>query len=192
MAKQSKLIEDAPDEKSPRTMREIEDWIEAAPEEWRDPLRYFTANGLSKRDAMIAAWWSLGKDARKAGKFDTQQKLAAWLGISRARLSTLEGRKHGEPRRDLREWGQLARVRRMNEFGPDVDLALVGQLTEGEASAAHYALYYKITGLLTDETKLHLVGVADGPVEYADVSEAEINAIRQAMAEQAEVGSTPG
>jgi len=177
MARQQTLLDDAPEEHSPRTLREIEEWIESAPEEWRDPLRWLIANGLNKRDALIAAWWSLGKDGRKAGKLDTLQKLATWLGISRARLATLENRRHGEPPRDLRTWGQQARVRKLNEFGPDVDRALTAQLMGGEASAAHFQLYYKITGVVVDESKLHLVGADDGPVSITradDLSDDEL------------------
>lgn len=181
MTRQAKLFDEPSRLLERKTIKELEEWLESAPIEWRDRLRYFCALGVPKDKAFVPAWWSLGKEARRAGKLSTLSSLANWLGVSRETLDNWEKQKYGDPPTSLREMGREARIRRMDEFGPDVDAALVEQLEGGAASAAHFKLYYDIIGLTTPgEGTLHLVGAGRGPVAIKraeELSDDELAAI---------------
>jgi len=180
MTRQGKLFDETGKLLERKTLTELDEWLKSAPVEWRDRLRYFVACGVPKDKAFIPAWWSLPKDARKAGNLGTLSALADWLGVSRETLDKWENQEYGEPPISLRDMGRQARIRRMDEFGPDVDMALIQQLEGGEASAGHYKLYYDIVSITRDEHTLHLVGAGDGPIEVKradELSDDELAAI---------------
>jgi len=165
MTRQGKLFDETGKLLERKTLTELDEWLKSAPVEWRDRLRYFIACGVPRDKAFIPAWWSLPKDARKAGNLGTLSALADWLGVSRETLDKWENQKWGDPPISLRDMGRQARIRRMDEFGPDVDMALISQLEGGDASAGHFKLYYDIVSITRDEHTLHLVGLGNGPVE---------------------------
>jgi DNA-binding XRE family transcriptional regulator len=180
MTRQGKLFDETGRLLERKTLTEIDEWLRSAPAEWRDRLRYFIACGVPKDKAFIPAWWSLPKDARKAGHLGTLSDLANWLGVSRETLDKWENQKYGDPPATLRDLGKFARIRRMSELGPDVDMALIAQLESGDASAGHFKLYYDITSITQNESILHMVGVGDGPIQIRradELSDDELAAI---------------
>jgi DNA-binding XRE family transcriptional regulator len=134
---------------------------------------------------MLAVWLSVASYDR--GEVKTRADLADLMSVSR---QTTYG---WEAKQPVREWAELLRLRRMRgSHLAEVDERTYVKAIGEESSASDRKLYYQRAGVWEDEQRLHLVGAEDGPVEYADVNDGELEAIRQALITQAKGGGEEG
>jgi len=166
---------------------ELVQWMreEAAPA-WLDGYLFLKARGVRYRDAMLAVWLSLRTDDR--GEVRTRGDFARLMGVARATTYGWEGR-----RPEIRQWAELLQVMRMRGMRlAEVDERTYWAAVDEEGSATDRKLYYQRAGVWEDMQRLRVVGDGDGPVQYVDVTNEEIEAIRRALAEEAAGGGTEG
>jgi len=169
----------------PVNVEALEQWMEAEASAWLDGYRFLRAQGVRHRYALLAVWLSVSGDDR--GDIKTRGDLADLMAVSRA---TTYG---WEAKQPVQKWAELLRLRRMcGARLAEVDERTYGKAIDEESSASDRKLYYQRAGVWEDERRLHLVGAEEGPVAYTDVSDGEIEAIRQALIAQAEGGGEEG
>jgi hypothetical protein len=179
MGAQDKLFDEAKEAREPKQDVEIEQWLDTAPPAWRDNFLFLRANGISVTDALLIAWMALDRKSRKMARLETREHLADFLGVSRPVTYQWEER-HRYNEKSMRYWADVLRVRAVAERLGDVDGNLYRLSVRAETNANMIALYYKRAGILVDESKLHLVGAQDGPVEIKradELSDDELAAI---------------
>lgn len=159
-----------------KLLAEIEEWLkENAPAPWLEGYLFLRGQGVRYRDAMLATWLSLSRDDR--GGVPTRNDFANVMGVVRATTYQWESR-----RPEIRQWAELLQVLRLRGSR----LAQVDERTYEAAaaeggSAADRKLYYQRAGVWEEEQRLHLVGAEEGPMEYVDVGDEELEAIRRAL-----------
>lgn len=138
----------------------IEKWIEEnAPEAWRDGYLMLRANGVRPNDAMLAVWLSCAIDDR--GDLRSRDDFARFMGVCRAVTYQWEAR-----RPEIRRWSELLQVMRMRGARlAQVDVATFEAAVGEKGTAADRKLYYQRAGVWEDESRVHLVGDEDGPVD---------------------------
>lgn len=182
VANQTQLFGIGPERK---TVGELRAWLEVhASAPWLEGYLFLRAQGVRHRDAMLATWLSLATDDR--GDIPTREAFAELMGVSRAATYTWESR-----RPEIRVWAEKLQVLRLRGSRlAEVDERTYEAAAGADGSAADRKLYYQRAGVWEDVERLRLVGAEDGPVEYVDVTEAELEAIRHAL--KGEGGGTEG
>lgn len=169
------------------TLTALEEWLrDEAPPAWMEGYLLLRAQSVRYRDAMLATWLSLSTDDR--GDVRTREDLANLMGVARATTYQWEGRRPA-----IRDYAEMLRVMRLRGAKlAEVDQRSYNAAVAIESSASDRKLYYQRAGVWDDESTLHVVGKDDRPVEYTNVTGEELEAIRQALAQEAARGSQAG
>jgi len=167
-----------------RTVKQTEAWLfgEGVPAAWGEGYLALRAKHVAHYDAMLAVWLSLARDDR--GAVRTREDFARLMGVSRQTTYDWEARR--PEIRVYAEWLQVLRLR--GSRLAEVDERTYAAALEG--THQDRVLYYKRAGVWEEAQRVHLVGEGEGPVEYVDVSQEELDAIRDAL--QAKSGSAEG
>jgi len=167
------------------TLSMLETWLhEEAPPTWLEGYLFLRAKGVRYRDAMLATWLSLGTDDR--GAVPTRQDFARLMGVARATTYDWESR-----RPEIRQWAELLQVMRLRGARlAEVDEAAYHAAVAADGTASDRKLYYQRAGVWEEEQRVHLMGESDGPVQVEEVTDGELDAIREALIEATSGGST--
>jgi hypothetical protein len=184
------ISDTVPETESPikKSRQDLEAWIDALPDKskaaWVEGYLYLrTVHGASPHDAMLAVWMSVASYDR--GDLKSRDDFSAFIGVSRAVTYQWERR-----RPQIREWVEELQFMRLHgarlaEVDERTYLAAIG--TDG--SASDRKLYYERANVLKAEGKLKLVGGdkedGDSPIEFVNVTDAELDEIRDALERQA-------
>lgn len=163
-------MNEAKDKREPKSDREIEQWLSAAPPAWRDNFLFLRANNIPVKDSLLVAWMALDRSSRKKAGLETREHLADFLGVSRPVTYQWEER-HVWEEKDLRYWADVLRIRHMAERLGDVDENLYRRAKNADTTANMIALYYKRAGLQLDERTLHVMGEGDQPIQFEDMKD---------------------
>lgn len=183
LSRQAKLLSEAKDLREEKSDTEIEQWMQSASPAWRDNFLFLQANGIKGKDAMLVTWMALDRSSRKKAGLETREALADFLGVSRPVTYQWEERHtfgDESQQHDMRYWADVLRIRHMAQRLGDVDENLYHCAKGRDTTAQMIHLYYKRAGVHIDESKLHLVGEGDGPVEIRraeDLSDDELASI---------------
>jgi hypothetical protein len=177
-------------------MRAAERWLEdQASEWWLEDYRVLRQQGWKWKDAFCITWLSLRKGDR--GTLPTVESLADWLGISRRWFYNRRAKFDGQPGPGQNLWDVTAEHLQLRRLRGS-RLAEVDQVTFEQAASAEKStardreLYYKRAGVWTDEKRVQVVGDGGGPVDFTDVSDEELEAIRAALQSDAVGGGETG
>ncbi len=177
-------------------VRGAESWLEAQESEWwLEDYRLLRQQGWKWKDAFCITWLSLRKGDR--GTLPTVESLADWLGISRRWFYNRRAKFDGQPGPGQNLWDVTAehlQLRRLRGSRlAEVDQVTFEQAASGEKSTARdRELYYKRAGVWTDEKRVQITGDGGGPVDFTDVSDEELEAIRAALQNDAAGGREAG
>lgn len=171
------------------TMRLAEQWLESQPAGWwLEDYRYLRGQGWKWKDAFAVVWLSLRKDDR--GKLPTVAAMADWLGVSRRWFYSRRSKFDGQPGPGQNLWDVMAEQLQLRRLRGS-RLAQVDEVTYDKAATPEIStardreLYYKRAGVWQEETRVQLVGDGGGPVDYVDVTDDELEAIRDALTKEA-------
>ena len=166
-------------------LRGAERWLEEqAADWWLADYRLLRSQGWKWKDAFCIVWVSLRKDDR--GKLPTIDALTDWLGVSRRWFYNRRGKFDNQPGPGQNLWELTAEHLQLRRLRGG-RLAEVDEVTYSKAShtqdstARDRELYYKRAGVWQDEQRIQLVGEGGGPIDYMDVTDEEIDAIREAL-----------
>lgn len=160
-----------------KTQQQVERWLGKARPAWREGYDYVMATkpGVQYYDALLAVWLSVGKDDR--GTLKTRDDFARFIGVSRAVTYQWQ-----ERRPEILEWArEIVELRFDNSKIAAVDGRVIQKATARRTTVSWVRLFYERAGLLKASFDLHHKGAEDGPVEYVDVTERELDAIRDAL-----------
>lgn len=158
---------------------------------WLEDYRYLRSQGWKWKDALCVVWLSLRKDDR--GDVGTVEALTDWLGVSRRWYYSRRGKFDGQPGPGQNLWDVMAeqlQIRRLR----GARLAEVDEVTYEKAvdrkgtTWRDRELYYKRAGALQEESRVQIVGDGGGPVDFVDVTDDELKAIRAALETEAAGG----
>lgn len=171
------------------TMVLAEQWMTQQPAQWWvEDYRYLRKHGWKWKDALAIVWMSLRRDDR--GILPTVDALADWLGMSRQWFYSRRAKFDGQPGPGQNLWDVLAEQLQLRRLRggrlADVDEVTYDVASNPEKSTARdRELYYKRAGVLQDERRVQIVGDGGGPVDYVDVTDDELKAIRSALESEA-------
>ncbi len=175
-----------------KSQAQVERWLTRARAAWREGYDYLIATkpGIAYYDALLAVWLSVGKDDR--GELKTRDDFARFIGVSRAVTYQWQ-----ERRPEIVEWArEIVELRFDSSKIATVDQRVIAKATSRRTTVAWVRLFFERAGLLKSSFDVHHKGAEDGPIEYVDVTERELNAIREALVRDAAQGtegsSSPG
>ena len=166
-----------------RSQEQVERWLIRSRPAWREGYDYLMATkaGIRYYDALLAVWLSVSKDDR--GTLETRDDFARFIGVSRAVTYQWQDR-----RPEILVWArELVEHRFDNSKIAAVDGRVIQKATARSTTVPWVRLFYERAGLLKASFNLHHMGAEDGPVEYVDVTDGELDAIRDALQREAEV-----
>ena len=169
------------------TLETWESWLdEHSPSPlWYEGYWLLRARGVRFRYAALAVWLSLRSDDR--GEIQTRSDFANLMGVGRR--TTYDW----EKRQPVRKWEEMLRLLRLRGSRlAEVDEQTYQAAISEKGGSSDRRLYYQRAGVLDELHTLQLVGADKGPVEYVDVTEGELEAIRQALVEEAARGGAAG
>ncbi len=169
------------------TVAALEAWLDdGAPSPmWKAGYDFLRARGVRHRYAALAVWLSLSRDDR--GEIKTRDDFAKLMGVSRQ--TTYQW----EERQPVREWAAVLQVMRLRGSRlADVDWATYQRAIGEDTTAADRRLYYQRAGVWEERVGVRPVDTEDGPAGYGDVTDGEIEAIREALAREAAGGGEAG
>lgn len=165
----------------------LEAWLnDSAPSPmWKAGYDFLRARGMRHRYAALVVWLSLSKDDR--GEIKTRDDFANLMGVSRQ--TTYQW----EERQPVREWAAVLQVMRLQGSRlAEVDERTYTSAAGLDSSASDRKLYYQRAGVWEERVGVRPVDTEDGPAGYEDVTDGEIEAIRDALAAEAAGGSEAG
>lgn len=159
---------------------------------WMDDYRYLRSQRWSWKDALSIVWMSLRRDDR--GELQKVEELTNWLGVSRQWFYGRRRKFDNQPAVGLNLWDVLAEQLQLRRLRGS-RLAAVDEVTFEKAvgedtTARDRELYYKRAGVLQNEQRIQLVGGGGGPIEFEDVSDDDLETIRDALSEAGSGGET--
>lgn len=160
---------------------------------WLDGYMTLTSRGVPYREAMLAVWLSLSKDDR--GSLKTRDDFARFMGVSRQVTYQWEWGhvKRGKGESRVRQYAELLQVMRMRgERLAEVDEVTYKKAVRRGSTVSDRTLYYQRAGVWKQAIDLHHMGADEGPIDYVDVTQAELDAIRQALANETSGGGPSG
>lgn len=161
------------------TVDALEEWFDQAAEpSWKEGYDFLKSRGVRHRYAALAVWLSLSSDDR--GDIQTRDDFARLMGVSRS--TTYDW----EKKQPVREWAEKLQVMRLRGARlAEVDERTFLAATSVEGSASDRKLYYQRAGVWEDRVGVRPVDPGDGPAGYEDISDDELAAIEEALAEAA-------
>jgi len=170
-----------------RSQEQVERWLGQRPA-WREGYDFLMATkaGIRYYDALLATWLSVGKDDR--GTLQTRDDFARFIGVSRAVTYQWQ-----ERRPEILDWArELVELRFDSSKIAAVDGRVIQKATARKTTTQWVRLFYERAGLLKTSFNLHHTGAEGGPIEYVEVSDGELDAIRDALQREAEVSGAAG
>jgi hypothetical protein len=175
---------DPPPEARNVRMDELEHALFSDPDRfgrWAEGYQKLRALGVRWTYAAYASWKAIHRDDR--GGIRTVKEFSRWLGRSESTIY------QWPQRAPIDDWAKYLRTDYFLDRMAEVDQRTYEVAVSEDGSATDRKLFYQRSGVWDDERTLHLVGDDDGPIEYTDVTERELDAIRRALTTEAESGS---